>query len=193
MGYYVGLDAIRKATTLNSERTAQRKSQDPDWRDEPYKGGVTDNITLTEGCRRYDLDLPLEHALRHTIQVYKDGVSLVEGQDYMLNVSDNTILLLSGVRALDDELEIRAVIDTSESHKLENVLLLPRKQGNYEFDDEQLKALAPDTYDSLEVNRLLKFGNSNMIPWAGKRVNVIETEIRQHGLFATVILSKGDN
>lgn len=154
-----------------------------------YKKGHTQRVDLSTGMQNIQLDFNSMNMIKQSLSVYKNGgESLVEGADYTIDYQSNTLRLTRPAKGTDDDIEIRCQIDTTDDHTINHVLLLPRKMGNIEFEMDQLADLLPNTGDIFEVDKLLKYNNTALVPHAGGKLQVVEAGITDEGIRGKMLI-----
>lgn len=154
-----------------------------------HKRGHAQHIDLAEGVQTISLDFNSMDMIKSSLAVYKNGgESLEEGRDYIVDYAANVLRLTRPTTSMDDDIEIRCQIDTTNDYIINHVLLLPRTMGDIEFDMEQLCDLLPNTGDIFEVDKLLRYNNTALVQYAGKKIKVLEAGITDEGIIGKMLI-----
>uniref|UniRef100_UPI003B98452E hypothetical protein n=2 Tax=Klebsiella pneumoniae TaxID=573 RepID=UPI003B98452E len=134
------------------------------------------------GMRVIPLDYPHQSLIENTLMVMRNG----EGIDYMVDEAQNAIVLHWPNASNDNDLEIRYQYDMTENYRLRGVVLFPRKIGEYHFTDDMLKDLMPSSTDTFDAEKLMRYGNKELIKYKNQKLLVEHVKIAEEGIVATI-------
>lgn len=138
--------------------------------------GNTTKPVMSDGQTTFVLNHSISEINRSTISVYKNGICLIEGQEYYLNGVPTAIVLNRPIAPKDDDIEIR--YKYFQGYIQNDVLLLPKG----DFSMEELENVSPDLGDVFDVNRLIKT-NPELSRYRSHKGTVIAFRLTEDGIF----------
>lgn len=113
---------------------------------------------------------------------------MTPNHDYTIDMTKGKIHFDSRVMKIygGEEIEIRST--GPDVDPLKRVLLLPRKNGAFEFSEEDLQEFAASSIGAVfEVDKIAKYGDNaaKLATFSGKHLQVLSLEVTEEGLIGT--------
>lgn len=138
---------------------------------------------LKDGQQRLELGESAKKIKQGSLSVFRNGLCLVEGDDYTYNAFTSSVMLHQPIKNTEDDVEVR--YEYFDGIKEEGVLLL----AIGDFTMAQLRSLAPDLGDSFSIDKLIP-NNPRLVAYTGGTGVVYKYQITVHGIVGDLQMSK---